>query len=135
MKTLILALLLIPIFGRAQTSQSDRWSFIYEDKAAYTKSYIDTQTIEHLDDFETHKNVYSVWIKTVSDFSDGIFHKENIVHMVIDMDAKQIGFKSAVSRKDGATVESKTLLFAKWDDIVPESNGEIILNYCKNLHK
>lgn len=135
MKRLILALLLIPMFARSQTPQSDRWSFIFEDKTANTKSYIDTQTIERVDYFEGHQNVYTVWIKTFSDFSNNIYHTEIITHMVIDMNTKQYGLKSAISRKDGTMVDNKTLTLVQWNDIVPETNSEILLNYCKALHK
>jgi len=135
MKRLILVLLLMPIFARSQTSQSDRWSFIFEDKTTSIKYYIDTQTIEHVDYFEAHKNVYSVWIKSFSDFSNGIYHKEDITHMVIDMDSKQIGVKSYIGRKDGTAIANKQFVLAEWSDIIPETNGEILLNYCKNLRK
>src|SRR5665213_844907 len=110
MKRLLLMVLLIPMFAHSQTPQTDRWSFVSEDKTN-TKYYIDTQTIEHLDDFEMHKNVYSVWIKSFSDFSSGIYHKEDIVHMVIDMDTKQIGIKSFIDKKDGTIVTSKQYIF------------------------
>ena len=136
MKRLILVLLLIPAFAYSQRAAiSDRWKLIFKSEIGDTQTYIDTQTIEHLDYFEARANVYSAWIKSLSDFSNGIFHKEDIVHMVVDIDTKQIGIKSLVSKKDGKTLANKTYIAVDWNDIVPETNGETLLNYCKNLHK
>ena len=135
MKKLILALLLIPMFAHSQSTQSARWSLIYEDKEGAGKTYIDTQTIEHLESFEAHPDVYSIWIKTLSKFSDGVYHQEDVAHMVFDMGKKQYGVKSIVSKKDGAIIVNNTVLFVQWSDVVPETNSEILLNYCKSQHK
>ncbi len=135
MKRLLLMVLFIPMFAHSQTPPSDRWSLIFEDKTANSKWYIDTQTIDQLEYFEGHANIYSAWLKHLSDFSSGVYHKEDIQHMVIDMNMKQFGIKSVVSRKDGVNVQSETFKYIQWSDVVPESNSEIVLNYCKNLHR
>ena len=92
MKKLLLALLLIPMFAHSQSTQSARWSLIYEDKDGTGKTYIDTQTIEHLEDFEAHSNVYSIWVKTLSKFSNGAYHQEDVAHMVFDMENKTVWY-------------------------------------------
>ncbi len=136
MKKLIIILLFLPVFAHSQqASVSDRWKLLYKSESGDSKTYIDTQTIEHLDFFEGHPDVYSAWVKTLSDFSNGIFHKEDVVHMLVKMKDKQVGVKSLVSKKDGTTLANKTFLVAEWNDIVPETNGEILLNYCKSLEK
>lgn len=135
MKRLILALLLIPIFAHSQTPQSDRWVLLFEDKTANTKTYIDTQTIEFLDYFEDQQNVCVFWVRTFRDFSNGTYHEQDDNHLAIALGAKQYGMKSYTNRKDGNIIDSKTFSLVQWSDIEPETNAELLLNYCKNLHK
>ena len=54
-------------------------------------------------------------------------------HLAIDLKLSQYELKSFVNHNDGNVSDSKQ--FNKWDwiDIVPETRGEFILNYCKTL--
>jgi len=136
MKRLILALLLVPMFARSQQAPlSNRWKLLFEDKTENTKTYIDTQTIEFLDFFDVQRNVCLCWLRIYSDFSNGIYHDQNDTHLAIALAAKQFGYKSFTDRKDGNVTKTNTFIVIKWSDIEPETNVELILNYCKNLHK
>ncbi|HWD88998.1 MAG TPA: hypothetical protein VG367_12775 [Mucilaginibacter sp.] len=135
MKKLALALLLLPMFAHSQTPLSDRWKLLFEDKTTKTKTYVDTQTIEFLNYFDVQKNVCLCWAKTFSNFSNGTYHEQTDIHMAIALDAKQYGYKSYTDRKDGNVTKTNTFLIVQWNDIEPETNAELLLNYCKNLHK
>ena len=133
MKKLMLLLLLLPLFVKAQLPQNDRWKLLAGDANDNKKVYIDTQTVNFNNYFEGQRNVYLVCIRTYSDSSNGQYTQFDDQHMAISMYSNKIGVTSVVNHKDGNVANSQQFLTPGWIDIVPESLGEIIFNYCKNL--
>ena len=134
MKKLIFLILLMPIFAHAQLPQNDRWKLLYEDTIAKTKTYVDSQTITFNDYFEIKKKVYLIWIRTYHDFSDGKYSQYDNMHIAISMSSSQYELKSLVKFNNGNVTDSQQFDNFNWLDIVPESNAELVLNYCKKLN-
>jgi len=135
MKRLIIFLLLAPIFANAQSPLNDRWTILYDNPKADEKTYIDTQTISFNDYFETQQKVYLIWIRTYHNFSMGKYDEYDDQHIAISLSTSQFELKSAAKHKDGNLINNVQGQRLQWLDIPPESNGELILNYCKKLNK
>lgn len=135
MKKLILFLLLAPVFAYAQLPQNDRWTLLYESPKTNEKTYIDTQTITTQDYFDGHEKVYLIWLRTYRDLSGDKYSERNDSHMAFDLALSQLEIKSVTKYKDGNVIDSQQAKNWNWIDIVPESNGELVLNYLKKLGK
>ena len=133
MKKLIFLLLLLPVFVKAQLPQNERWKLLEGASNDNKKVYIDTQTINFNKFFEVQRDVYLVWIRIYQDSSNGTYTKYDDEHMAISMSTNKFEFTSIVNHKDGNVINSQQFEIPNWIDIVPESLGEIIFNYCKNL--
>ena len=136
MKKLIFLLLLVPTFAFAQLPQSDRWTLLYENSKTNQKTYIDTQTITALDYLDGHSKVYLFWLRTYTDLSSTHYNERMDVHMAFDLSRSQFEMKSLSKFKDdGTVIVNQQIEISSWIDILPESHGEIILNYLRKLNK
>ncbi len=136
MKKLIFLLLLVPTFALAQLPQSDRWTLLYDNPKINQKTYIDTQTITVLDYLDGHSKVYLIWLRTYTDLSTTHYKERVDAHMAFDLSQSQFEMKSIAKFKDdGTVIDNQQIKIFNWADIVPESNGELILNYLKRLNK
>jgi DNA-binding GntR family transcriptional regulator len=135
MKRLALFLLLTPIFAHAQSPVSDRWALLYDNPKANEKTYIDTQTITFNDYFEGVEKVYLIWVRTYHNISIGKYDDYEDQHIAISLSTSQFELKSVSKHKDGNIINEVPVNHLRWLDIPPESNGELLLSYCKKLNK
>jgi len=136
MKKLTFLLLLSPIFAHAQLPKSDRWTLLFENPKTNEKTYIENQTITGVKYFDGRVQAYLVWIRVYKDLTTDSYVERNDEHLAIDLSVSQYELKSVAKYdKDGNAIDSHQFDIPRWIDIVPESNGELILNYLKKLGK
>jgi hypothetical protein len=136
MKKLIFFLLLAPLFAHAQLPKSDRWTLLFEDPKTNQKTYIDNQTITEVKYYDGHMKGYLVWVRVYKDLTADSFSERMDEHLAVDLSVSQYELKSVAKYdKDGGSTFTHQYDIPNWIDIVPESNGELILNYLKKMGK
>ncbi len=125
---------ILPLITKAQTP-SKRWKYLYSDSIKNEKTYIDTATIQKSDGADGHLDIVVIWIRRLSKPNpQGEYAQQDDVKIFVDVLNRQFEVKSELERYNGNSTQH-VVNSLQWIDVPPESNGEIILNYCKNFLK
>ena len=103
------------------------------------KTYlVDTLTndVKQFDNYDAHLNVVLIWIKTIENKTNkkGSYTESAMLRCAIDTTTNQLAVKSVAIYHNETLIESKNLDYTPWQDIIPESTGDIFTSYCRALH-
>ena len=135
MKKLYLFILIatLPLITKAQT---DRWKLLYSDTTKKEKTYIDTSRITKLFYLDGHTHLLVIWLRTLSNpTQQGEYVQQADTKVVVDVPNSQLEYKSVLVKYNDKVTSQKQYDEMQWTDIFPETNEEILLNYCSNFLK
>jgi len=135
MKKLYLFILIatLPLITKAQT---DRWKLLYSDTTKKEKTYIDTFRITKLSYLDGHTHLLVIWLRTLSNpTQQGEYVQQADTKVVVDVPNSQLEYKSVLVKYNDKVTSQKQYDEMQWTDIFPETNEEILLNYCSNFLK
>jgi len=92
--------------------------------------------IKQFTTYKGHNNVVLLWIKTLQNRvdKDGSFIEFAVMHIAIDTAMSEIGSKSIAVYRDDNVIQSQNFDVVTWEDVLPGSNGEAFVSFCRALH-
>jgi len=135
MKRLLLLPVFLFLFSKAN-AQNNRWMYI-GDKDGMTYM-VDTlaNDIKQLEEYDAHLNVVLIWMKTIEHKTNkkGSFIESSMVRVAVDTATNQIAIQSAAVYRNTTLIHQKNLNYTPWQDVVPETGGDVLINYCRALN-
>ena len=117
-------------------AQTDRWKLLYSDTTKKEKTYIDTFRITKLSYLDGHTHLLVIWLRTLSNpTQQGEYVQQADTKVVVDVPNSQLEYKSVLVKYNDKVTSQKQYDEMQWTDIFPETNEEILLNYCSNFLK
>ena len=131
---LLLSILLFPFLkGNAQNG---RWMYIVNMKGVTLMVDTLTNDIKQLDSYDGHNNVVLIWVKTIENKLNkkGSFIESTVSRFAMDTTLNQLEVTSGAIYHNNIPVQPKKNNYIPWQDIIPESESNILIIYCQALH-
>jgi hypothetical protein len=118
------------------TAQNSRWMFLSTNAGVALSVDTLKDDIKQVNTDDGHNNVTTLWVKTVQNRKNkkGSYIESAIVHFVLDTVSNQIGTQSISVYHNSTSIQSQNFLYLNWQDVIPESGGEVLIKYCKALN-
>lgn len=135
MKQLLILSMLLFFFVKTN-AQNSRWMYLSDDENITLM--VDTLKSDNkqFDSYDTHLNVVLIWVKSINKkpTKKGSFIESDLVRFAVDTNTNQIAIKSASEYHNNTQIHSKNFDFLTWQDAVPETGGDKLVNYCRALN-
>ncbi|RKR83481.1 hypothetical protein BDD43_3690 [Mucilaginibacter gracilis] len=128
----LLTTLLITGLSCSCYSQTSRWKTLFYSDDGKKQTCVDTISPVRVEFFDGHSNVILIWLRENSmPTREGEYVQVEDQRMAVDINKQQYEFKSRVIKYNKVIISNKDYDLPEWSNIVPDTFGELILNYCK----
>ncbi|MCR8561604.1 hypothetical protein KXD93_28375 [Mucilaginibacter sp. BJC16-A38] len=137
MKRLFLLPVLLLFFFLRTNAQNSRWMYLSSDKDETLMIDTAKNDIKQFKTYEGHNNVVLIWIKGLKNKVDkeGSSIESSLMHIAIDTTTSELGSKSITLYRGDSVVQSQNYSIITWQDVLPGSNGEVFVEYCRALNR
>lgn len=135
MKWLIILPMLLLFFVKSN-AQNGRWMYLFKNKGVTLMIDTLTNDIKQFDDYNGHEKVVLIWVKAVQTKSSkkGSFIESDLIRYAIDTSTNQMEVVSASIYHNNNQIHSKSFTYLAWQDVIPESGGDLLISFCRALH-
>jgi hypothetical protein len=135
MKRLLLLSVFLFFFVKTN-AQNGRWMYLLTNQGVTLMVDTLKNDTKQFDNYEAHDHVVLIWVKTVQKRSTkkGSFIESALVHYAVDTTTNQIEIKSGALYHNNTPIPSENYNYFTWEDVIPESGGDILIAYCRAVN-